>query len=61
MVTNEASVEDRCLGNMRFSVIGTETLTMPSYGIITGAENTVTAVTARRHTFIIFRTVLPAT
>src|ERR1700686_3186440 len=33
---------------------------MPSYGIITGAENTVTAVTARRHTFIVFRTVLPA-
>jgi hypothetical protein len=43
-------------GNIRFSSTGTETLMIASYGIITGVDNTVTAVVARRRIFIVFRT-----
>jgi hypothetical protein len=43
-------------GNIRFSSTSTETLMIASYGIITGVDNTVTVVVARRRIFIVFRT-----
>jgi hypothetical protein len=45
-----------CDNNIRFSSTGTETLMIASYGIVTGVDNTVTAVVARRRIFIVFRT-----
>jgi hypothetical protein len=39
-------------GNIRFSSTGAETLMIASYGIITGVDNTVTAVVARRRIFL---------
>ena len=55
MATNEGDEEDWRFGNIRFSLNRREALTTGSYRIITGVDNTVTAVISRRHILIIFR------
>src|SRR5216684_2775254 len=52
-VVARVPLADWRFGNIRFSSTGTETLMIASYGIITGVDNTVTAVVARHRIFIV--------